>query len=208
VPTFKQKTLAKYQTESVRASFDNHSVQVNLDDCMGEKDSRFFLATKDLISPEDIYREKEQVPGPMGLGKADHPDEQYGMEKNPHVTLLYGLSNEADYFAARQKLSQLEPPVFKLGNVGSFRNDDSPYDVVILHIDSDGFHEINGLLQKFPNVNSFPKYNPHMTLGYVKKGACRHLDGKRLDIAGAGFTAGKAVWSHKDGYMLDLPFKG
>jgi hypothetical protein len=189
-------------------AYDYHSVQANLDDCAHEKDSGFWR-TRNLIPHDAVYRELPQVMSRNHYGiLQDDPNEEYGLEKIAHVTLLYGLVNENDFFPVRRNFAAMEAPTFKIGKISSFRNPDKPYDVILLEIDSPAFHVINKQLRTYKNENTYPEYKPHMTLGYVKKGALADLDGKDVDWTGTEYRVGRAEWSHKDKFKLPLPFKG
>ncbi len=99
-------------------------------------------------------------------------DEIYGLEDEPHVTVLYGVhDNEVDFEdiknAVDKKMS--EPIRAKVKGVSIFENKD--YDVVKLEIESDQLNELNSMIREnFPYTNNFPDYNPHMTIAYVKPG--------------------------------------
>lgn len=188
-----------------KVAYDYHSVQANLEKCTHEKDASYWQ-TQRLIPQDAVYRELPQVTNQLG-GMQDDPDEEYGLEKVPHVTLLYGLVNENDFFPIRRALADVDAPAFRIGKVGSFRNADKPYDVILLEIDSPSFHEINKFLRNFKNENTYPEYKPHMTLGYVKKGACADIDGKAVEWTGQTYRLPEAEWSHKDKFKLPLPFR-
>jgi hypothetical protein len=44
------------------------------------------------------------------------------------------------------------------------------YDVLKFEVVGDNLHETNADLKKFPHTTSFPDYNPHLTIAYLKKG--------------------------------------
>lgn len=189
-------------------TYDYHSVQANLEKCAHEKDGGYWR-TQRLIPYDDVYRELPRVMSRDHYAiLQDDPNEEYGLEKSPHVTLLYGLVNENDFFPVRRNFANMDAPTFKIGKISSFRNPDKPYDVILLEIDSPTFHEINKYLRTLKNENTYPEYKPHMTLGYVKKGACADLDGKSVDWTGQEYRLPEAEWSHKDKFKLPLPFKG
>lgn len=197
------KKIAREILANDGAQHSHHCTMVYLEDCSSEKDFNFFRLTQQ-IPEEDIYREKSMVDGPFGT-KLQNPEDTYGLEHDPHITLLFGLTNENDYFKARKLFSTISQPKFKIGEISSFRREDKPFDVIKLSIISDDFAKINQELLKFPNENKFDKYIAHMTLGYVKKGCCKDLEGE-CDWTGTDYVAPKAQWSHVDHYKLDLPF--
>ena len=187
-------------------SYKYHSTQINLYDCCSEKDFNFFYLQKK-VPNSMVYREYPQVAqGPFEMMQ-DDPREEYGYEHTPHITVLYGLKNDEDYFKIRDNLSKIDPFEFKIGNIASFRGDKNEYDVLIVEIVSPGLSKIHeDLKKKYDNDYKYPEYKPHMTLAYVKKGACKEIEGKSL-WTGQGYTCPKIQFSHKDKYFLEIPLK-
>jgi len=184
-------------------TYSKHSTQINLEDCASEKD-RMFHSLQMQIKNADVYREFPQIENSFGIMK-DNPNEEYGFEIHPHITILYGLNEEKDYFDLRQKLKDFGPIKFTIGNISSFRNDDKPYDVILLEIESPKLHELHNFIKdSYDNDYSWPEYKPHMTLAYVNKNTCSLLEGDHK-FHGRTFDIGMAKWSHSDGYFLDLP---
>lgn len=170
-----------------------HSTQINLDDCVSEKDYRFSSAVGSL--PDEAIYEKHPY-------QTDWID---GRERKPHITVLYGLVNASDYFDIRKVCKAHGPIEFQIGPVKAFRNAEAEHDVLVHEILSESLHQLNAALSNFENENSYPDYKPHMTLSYVKKGALAELEGQGTSLTGETFTANKIVFSHLDGYTLELP---
>lgn len=98
----------------------------------------------------------------------------YVADKVPHITLLYGLLEEAKNYAphiskvlAGWKLDSVEVDHF-----GYFDSPypDEPYYCVVAHIKVtpellEGHHRLEFL----PHINTFAEYKPHMTIAYIKK---------------------------------------
>lgn len=95
---------------------------------------------------------------------------RYGIEDDPHVTLIYGLhSGEVEVAEAKKWLESNGPVDIKIVGMNHFETDD--YDVVKLEVESDKLHKLRKVVEsKYPNTQSFPEYNPHVTVAYVKKG--------------------------------------
>lgn len=135
----------------------------------------------DLIDKEDLYDEE---PG-------------YGLEKEPHVTVLFGFHKKTDY---NQLKSMVKDKVsdgieIKVKGITHFETDD--YDVVKFDIESKMMHTLNKLMtDNFDYTNSFPDYHPHMTIAYVKKGTGKKYDDKSKEIK---MTSNKFIWSPADG---------
>jgi len=96
----------------------------------------------------------------------------YGIEDEPHVTVLYGLNNNItseEVFELIKKNKNLSPIKLSTNKISIFENED--FDVVKFDIDSDRMIELNKLLiNKLSYKSDYPDYHPHMTIAYVKKG--------------------------------------
>lgn len=96
---------------------------------------------------------------------------EYGKEKDPHVTILYGIHDDEtsldEIKALFSKLGKQEIEI-SLTEINLFENEE--YDVVKINIESVDLHFLNKELRKLPHTSSFPDYKPHMTIAYVKPG--------------------------------------
>jgi hypothetical protein len=126
----------------------------------------------------------------------DPDDKTFGLETEPHVTLLYGLHNNVG-------LDKVEPivgaPVYskvKAYNPSLFEND--KYDVLKFDVKGDNLHKANEALRELPYKNDYPDYHPHCTVGYLKKGTgskyCKRMDGHEHELMPT-----YAVFSQPDG---------
>lgn len=119
---------------------------------------------QDAIDPVDIYEEEG--------------DNTYGLEDEPHTTLLFGFHNTVDgeevinlcksVVSAHRKFDQV---FLKLKNVSLFESE--KYDVLKFDVVNPILHEINAILkQEYEDeyTTTFPNYHPHCTIGYIKKG--------------------------------------
>jgi hypothetical protein len=107
----------------------------------------------DVIDPEDIYYEEG--------------DRSFGLEDEPHTTLLYGLHEEVGLNEIKEVLNEFEFSPCTIYNVSLFEND---YDVLKFDVKGENLHEANAELKQFPYTSNFPNYHPHLTIGYLKKG--------------------------------------
>lgn len=131
-------------------------------------------------------------------------DSSYGKENEPHITVLYGIKNNSDYFKIQQMLKSFGPIKIKIGEISKFEADD--YDVIKMSIESKKLHILHNLLKnKIDNDFSYPDYNPHMTLAYVRKGSCDGLLGP-CEWTGYEYEFNNMQFSHKDGYKLHISF--
>ena len=112
----------------------------------------------DAIDPDDLYEEEG--------------DRTYGLEDEPHCTLLFGLHPVA-LMDIKKVLARHKFGPCKVYNASLFQNE--KYDVLKFDVGyaskGDNFlHKCNEDLKKFPYTNSFPNYHPHLTIGYLKPG--------------------------------------
>jgi len=199
-----------FEAKGKDVQYKKHSTQINLYDCCSEKDFNFLFLQRN-IKEDAIYREFPQIEEEamlgIGFNLVDNPKEEYGYESVPHISVLYGISDENSYFLLRDKLKDFSPFTFKIGNVSSFRRDDKEFDVLMIQIDSPKLVELHNFIKEnCKNTYSFPEYKPHMTLAYVKKGKCKELEGP-CAWTGSEYTCGFFKFSHKDGYYLDVPLR-
>jgi hypothetical protein len=107
----------------------------------------------DMIDKDDIY--------------IDDEDDSFGLEKKPHVTLLYGLledvkDDEIFDICMKHEIGEIE-----LKKISIFKSE--KYDVLKFDAYNDELHTINKELSALPNENSYPEYHPHCTIAYLKK---------------------------------------
>ena len=110
-------------------------------------------------------------------------DNDYGIERNHHVTCFYGLLNAPNNFEKIKYLYDISKPFLgsnlRINNISFFRNDDAPYDVMKFELSSNVLSFLNKTIYDlFENECTFPEYQAHMTVAYVKKGAFSEYEGK------------------------------
>jgi len=125
-------------------------------------------------------------------------DESYGLEDNPHVTIIYGIhEDEIDPEVILGVIEDdMEPVTVTIDEISIFENDE--YDVVKYDV------PVTEQLQKyrdkfetsFSNTQSFPEYHPHITLAYVKPGKGKEY-AKKLEEP-FDVTFDKGVYSFHD----------
>lgn len=109
---------------------------------------------QDVINPNDIYEEEE--------------DPSFGLEDEPHCTLLYGLHEEVSVKDVTKVIENFTFDTCKLHNVSLFENE--KYDVLKFDVEGPVLHDVNSKLKLFPYTSNFPKYHPHSTIAYLKPG--------------------------------------
>lgn len=108
------------------------------------------------IEPGDVYGTQE---------------EGFGVEKKPHVTLMFGFHDDIPGIVNRLKK---ELPCggaikIKLKAIGFFETPD--YDVVKFDVESPELTKLNKWCRsEFEHTDSYKDYYPHATIAYVKKG--------------------------------------
>jgi len=95
-------------------------------------------------------------------------DDSYGLEDEPHVTLLYGLHDGVDDEHVREICMSHKFENLLLENISSFENE--KYDVLKFDVKGKGLHECNSKLANLPHTNDYPNYHPHSTIAYLKPG--------------------------------------
>lgn len=106
-----------------------------------------------LIDPEDLYTEGES----------------FGIETEPHCTLLYGLHD--DEVSPDEVSNIIQNRTFstcKGHNISCFNNE--KYDVLKYDVMGDGLNDTNKELTQFPYTTDYPDYHPHATIAYLKPG--------------------------------------
>ena len=135
---------------------------------MGEEKYAFLMIgydTPDIIKEiwngmdeNDLYHDEER------------PDD-YGKERETHVTLVPCLDNDVDAETLLKMLRPLHDYRAMLSNVSLFDTNEL-YDVLKCDVSNDFMHESNKAIRDvFPSHSEFTEFHPHMTIAYLKKGA-------------------------------------
>jgi 2'-5' RNA ligase len=128
-----------------------------------------------------------------------------GRDGSPHVTLQNGIMCE-DADELERLFSALSSMEAELGPIGVFRQDGKDYDVVHIEVICEDLHKANAMVDDLLEVNNpHPDYHPHITLGYVNKGAGKRFEGLE-DFVGKKVNLKKMVVDGQniEPRMLDL----
>lgn len=131
------------------------------------------------------------------------PEPRYGVETDPHVTILYGLHPEVTPQDVENVINKFRGKdlSININGIGKFDGDDK-FNVVKLNVDSPILHDMNSELSKLPHTSDFPDYNPHMTMAYVKPGkADKYLSG---DYRKEFKNIDRVVYSMPNGQKIDF----
>jgi 2'-5' RNA ligase len=130
------------------------------------------------------------------IEKEDIYDEEgYGLEKEPHITVLYGI-HEQDPDVVKDVL-ELTSVEYQLEKLSLFENDN--YDVLKCSVKSKDLRKLNKQVTKLLDyTNDYPDYKPHLTVAYLKPGTGK----KYVDMESKAFktveTSNKFIFSNKD----------
>jgi 2'-5' RNA ligase len=111
------------------------------------------------INPDDLYIAEDNG--------------GYGIETEPHCTLLYGLHEEVSLDDVKKILDNIVFGYCRIHNPSLFENekfDVLKFDVGYTHKGGAFLHNANRMLSTLPHTTSYPDYHPHMTLAYLKPG--------------------------------------
>ncbi len=169
---------------------DHSSTQVNLP----AKEAGEILNFASRVSDSELY--------------TDPNDSSYGREKEPHITVKYGLKTN-DPNDVSSIIKDHPPIAAKMGKVSIFEND--KYDVVKVDVDSPELSALNKKIEQEAEI-SLPKsesfdYTPHATIAYVKPGEGKKYVGDKT-FDGKEITFDSLMVSTRDGKLHKIPLSG
>jgi 2'-5' RNA ligase len=178
------KTWTQFLDEKLNQEHDFSSTQIDLPKS---------LAT------EIIIWGRKNIPNSFLYTKEDH-----GREDEIHVTVLYGLKDEHPD-RIKEILEPQRPVKFKLGRVSAF-DSDNEYDVIKIDVNSPDLHKLHKLLKILPHEESHPRYQPHVTIAYVKKGKGKKIIGDGT-FDGEVIDSKKVIFSSYNGNKTEIELK-
>lgn len=132
---------------------------------------------KGLVDPNDIYA---------------GPDNEHGIEKEPHCTILYGIHDDKiDLDKLSTVLMDLEKVVCRFNSMTIFEQPE--FDVLKFDIESMALRNMNNRARTFKHTTDFPDYKPHVTIAYLKPGTGKKYV-KRLDKPFILIPVGYTYW--------------
>ena len=128
----------------------------------------------------------------------------YGKETEPHITIKYGL-HTGNFKEVHDLLKDVKPIVATLGKISLFENDE---DVIKVDIKGKDLHDLNKYISdNLKCTDTYPDYNPHMTIAYVKKGAGKKYI-KNSDFENKKIVFNEIEFSNKNGNKEKIILKG
>jgi 2'-5' RNA ligase len=117
-----------------------------------------------------------------------------GFEKNPHITLLFGLKVN-DFNPNNINFDEFNFSDILIDEIGIF-NTKSEFDVLKISINSESVCKANKQLCFYPYYSEFPDFIPHITIGYFKKGqAKKYIDQLNKFVDNIKFKPTSIIWS-------------
>lgn len=180
----KEEAEAEEATEAnTGVSYKYSSTQCTL----GTDDAAAFLAYSASIPDELLYTEEEG----------------HGRENEPHITVYYGI-NGNDIAPVQMSVTGCGPIRAKLGKISAFVNEDKPYDVLKIDVESEDLHRLHALIKASCDCDELrPIYYPHLTLAYLKKGMSAQYVGDE-QFMGMELTFSSLTFSPKDGPRQEI----
>lgn len=140
-----------------------------------------------LIDDDDVYN--------------DPDDDSFGLEDEPHTTLLYGLHKGVSDEDVKKILDKYTFESCKIFNPSLFENE--KYDILKFDMKGDSLHSVNKDLKKHPYTSDYPDFHPHLTIAYLKSGTGKKYIDKLKGIK--NFLLPKyAIYSKTDGTKVKI----
>lgn len=106
------------------------------------------------IDPEHVFK--------------DPNDPTFGLEDEPHCTLLYGLHDGVETEVVENIMKNYAFGNCTITDSSLFENE--KFDVLKFDVTGDNLHDCNKELCKLPHTTDYPDYHPHMTVAYLTPG--------------------------------------
>lgn len=95
--------------------------------------------------------------------------EQYGLENESHVTLLYGITENNNFEDIEYCVSKINIEEINVKDISCFENEQ--FDVLKFDVDRSILEQYNNFFKtELDHVESQYDYNPHITIAYLNPG--------------------------------------
>ena len=132
----------------------------------------------DYETPSIIKDLQKKIPSRELYTEEDNED--YGLEKQSHVTLVPCLDNDIDIDKMKSYLKPINEYDIVLTDISKFECE--KFDVLKCAVKSKALKDTNKeIVDKFETHSEYKDYNPHMTIAYMKKGMADKYLKKILD---------------------------
>lgn len=132
----------------------------------------------DYETPSIIKELQKKIPSRELYTEEDNED--YGLEKQSHVTLVPCLDNDIDIDKLKSYLKPINKYDIVLTDISKFECEE--FDVLKCAVKSKALKDTNKeIVDKFETHSEYKDYNPHMTIAYMKKGMADKYLKKILD---------------------------
>jgi 2'-5' RNA ligase len=115
--------------------------------------------------------------------------DEFGREKEGHVTIRYGFLPDLNELQIRQLLKGQKSFVVEVKGISLFEQEKEPYDVVKFDIQSPTLIKLNEKAKQYSGINTYPIYHPHLTLAYVQKGKGKGIITENINFQIPIYTA-------------------
>lgn len=131
--------------------------------------------------------------------------DDYGREKEPHITALYGLHKTVLDEDIKDYISSIEKPTFKISGISKFDAPDN--DVLKFDIESEDIKKMNKDLSEFEHTKTHPTFHAHCTIAYLKKGKAKEYIELLKDSTDIELEVDRAVYSKPNDEKINIDFK-
>ena len=141
-----------------------------------------------------------------GIDKDDiQTDDGLGLETESHLTLLYGLHSDIEDSDIEKTVKDFSNPEITLNKLSSFNNPE--YDVLKFEVTNKELNKMNEILKEFPHTSSFPDYQAHVTVAYLKPGTAKKYIKTLPENESLTIRPDKIVYSKADGEKIEYHFE-
>lgn len=131
----------------------------------------------------------------------DPNDDSFGIEDEPHCTLLYGIHEEVEDSMIEDILNDFTFNKCKVYDISLFENEN--FDVLKFNVSGEMLHECNKKLKELPHTSKYPDYKPHLTIAYLMPGTGKKYVDMFKDLK-YELVPIHAVYSKTDGSKVEI----